>query len=69
MGLFIPRQQLRDMQQTAAGQLMKGGTFDPAERQKYLMQAVAASMLLGSPVQVVDDSLAMDPLTLDDPLF
>lgn len=57
------------MQQTAAGQLMKGGSFDPAERQKYLMQAVAASMLLGSPVQVVDDSLAMDPLTLDDPLF
>lgn len=57
------------MQQMAAGQLMKGGSFDPVERQKYLAQAVAASMLLGSPVQVVDDSLAMDPLTLDDPLF
>jgi hypothetical protein len=56
MGLFIPRQQLRDMQQTAAGQLMKGGNFDPAERQKYLMQAVAASMLLVDPPGITSAS-------------
>jgi hypothetical protein len=69
MGLFTPRQQLRDMQQVAAGQLLKGGPVDPAEQQKYLAQAVAASMLLGTPVRVVDDSLAIDPITLDDTLF
>jgi hypothetical protein len=68
MGLFTPRQQLLNMQQAAAGQLLSGGPVDPVKQQQYLAQAVAASMLLGSPVRIVDDSLAIDPITLNDPL-
>jgi hypothetical protein len=48
MGLFIPRQQLQDIQQHAAGQLLNGGPVDPQQHQRMLGRAIAASLLNNS---------------------
>ena len=53
MAMFTPRSQLRDMQQAAAAQLLAGASRDPQANQQALYQSVAASLLLGSPVQVL----------------
>lgn len=51
MALFTPRNQLRDMQHAAAAQAL----INPDEAHHNLVQSVAASLLLGSPVTVVPD--------------
>ena len=57
MALFTPRNQLRDMQHSAAAQAL----INPDEAHHNLVQSVAASLLLGSPVTVVpDDSLLFE---------
>ena len=49
MALFTPRNQLRDMQHAAAARAL----INPDEAHHNLVQSVAASLLLGSPVTVV----------------
>lgn len=57
MALFTPRNQLMDMQHAAAAQAL----INPDEAHHNLVQSVAASLLLGSPVTVVpDDSLLFE---------
>ena len=56
MGLFTPKDQLRDMQQHYAAQSLLGGNRRP-DQESMLLQSVAASLLLGSPVTVIDLSL------------
>ena len=57
MALFTPRNQLRDMQHAAAVKAL----INPDEAHHNLVQSVAASLLLGSPVTVVpDDSLLFE---------
>ena len=57
MALFTPRNQLRDMQQAAAVRAL----INPDEAHHNLVQSVAASLLLCSPVTVVpDDSLLFE---------
>jgi len=51
MALFTPRNQLRDMQHAAAAKAL----INPDEAHHNLVQSVAASLLLGSPVTVVPD--------------
>ena len=51
MALFTPRNQLMDMQHAAAAQAL----INPDEAHHNLVQSVAASLLLGSPVTVVPD--------------
>lgn len=68
MGLFTPKDQLRDMQQHYAAQSLLGGTRRP-DQESTLLQSVAASLLLGSPVTVVDDDLLGDDLLDDDLMF
>lgn len=48
MGLFIPRQQLQNIQQHAAGQLLNNGHVDPQQYQRMLGRAIAASTLINS---------------------
>ena len=60
MALFTPMNQLRDMQQAAASRAL----INPDESHHNLVQSVAASLLLGSPVTVVDDESI--PLFEDD---
>ena len=60
MALFTPRNQLRNMQQAAAARAL----INPDEAHHNLVQSVAASLLLGSPVTVVDDESI--PLFEDD---
>jgi len=63
MALFTPRNQLRDMQHAAAAQAL----INPDEAHHNLVQSVAVSLLLGSPVTVVpDDSLLFED---DDLMF
>tara|TARA_B100000073_G_scaffold154137_1_gene127289 strand:- start:79 stop:270 length:192 start_codon:yes stop_codon:yes gene_type:complete len=59
MALFTPKNQLRDMQQAAASRAL----INPDEAHHNLVQSVAASLLLGSPVTVVPDEI---PLFGDD---
>tara|TARA_R100000005_G_C4969923_1_gene183256 strand:+ start:955 stop:1137 length:183 start_codon:yes stop_codon:yes gene_type:complete len=54
MAMFTPRRQLRDMQQAAAAQAL----LNNRDSNDRLLQSFAASLLLGSPVQIVDD---LDP--------
>jgi hypothetical protein len=68
MGLFTPKDQLRDMQQHYAAQSLLGGNRRP-DQQSMLLQSVAASLLLGSPVTVVDNDLLGDDLLDDDLMF
>ena len=68
MGLFTPKDQLRDMQQHYAAQSLLGGNRRP-DQQSMLLQSVPASLLLGSPVTVIDDDLLEDDLLSDDLTF
>ena len=68
MGLFTPKDQLRDMQQHYAAQSLLGGNRRP-DQESMLLQSVAASLLLGSPVTVVDNDLLGDDLLDDDLMF
>ncbi len=67
MGLFTPKDQLRDMQQHYAAQSLLGNRRP--DQESMLLQSVAASLLLGSPVTVVDDDLLGDDLLSDDLTF
>lgn len=68
MGLFTPKDQLRDMQQHYAAQSLLGGNRRP-DQESMLLKSVAASLLLGSPVTIVDDDLLGDDLLSDDLTF
>jgi len=68
MGLFTPKDQLRDMQQHYAAQSLLSGNRRP-DQESMLLKSVAASLLLGSPVTIVDDDLLGDDLLSDDLTF
>ena len=63
MGLFTPRDQLRDMQQWHAAQALLGGPRRP-DQGSNLSYSVAASILLELPATVVDDDLLDDDFLL-----
>jgi hypothetical protein len=63
MALFTPRNQLQNMQQHYAAQQLLGGNKRPDQQNTYL-QSVAASILLGSRVDVIDDDLIGDDYLL-----
>ena len=63
MGLFTPRDQLRDMQRWHAAQALLGGPRRP-DQGSNLSYSVAASILLELPATVVDDDLLDDDFML-----
>ena len=68
MGLFTPKDQLRDMQQHYAAQSLLGGTSRRPDQQSMLLQSVAASISCSVRLSPSSMTTCLKMIFLDDDL-